>query len=278
MIRDEHDSITKVMENLVNTALLIGLSEDICRHVDEVRTNELIQFRQMNLLTLADVRELPLFSKFFNGSPHIIFSQNSIRFVIEWSPILLLLPCVSILSNGFLPLHSAAKTHSILNFRFIFEYMIRYLPYKKGITCLFCGHRRDGVVLTPFNLACKQFDRLQVMEIVEDVLAQVSGTTPINTMEAVVVAATDPNIQLDGLYFLIHRRPDVLLNSNGSSNRSGVLMPPSSRSTVNSSVRLDTNNDDDDDDNDANIEGDDHADTADTATTTTTTLKRKRSK
>ena len=299
MIRDEYDSSTNVMENLVDNAFLIGLSEDICRHVDEIRTNEFIQLRQMNLLTYEDIREVPLFSMLCNSSQRI-FPHNSIRFFIEWSPTLLLLPCVSVFSNGFLPLHSAVKTHSISNFRFIFEYMIRYFPYKKGITCLFRSYRRDGVVITPFSLACDIFDRPQVMEVVEDALAQVSLTTPINTVEAVVLAATDPNIQLDCLYFLIQRRPDVLLSSSGNSSRTLV---PSSRSTVNSSVVHD--DDDDDDDSEDNIEGDgnngglenyhtkktnhrddddDHAntDTDTTATTTsttlTTTLKRKRSK
>ena len=48
--------------------------------------------------------------------------------------------------------------------------------------------------IKPFDLACGEFDRQQVMDIVEDVLAQYSGNTPINTVEALVLAATDPNV------------------------------------------------------------------------------------
>ena len=271
------------MENLVSNDWLENHSEDNCRRVDEIRSNELLRLRQMNLLTVDDIRELQLLSKLCRN--YRIFPHASMRFFIEWSPNQLLLPSILPESVGSLPLHFAA-VQSIPDFRFIFEYMIRYFPYKKGIALLFrVTHIRypDRYFgrCAPFNLACDEFDQPQVMEVVEDVLAQVSGTTPINTIEAVVLAATDPNIQLDCLYFLIHRRPDVLLRSNG--NSSGVLVPSSSRSKVNSSVRLDTNNDDADDDNDANIKGDGNDGgeeinhTKNHADTTTTTLKRKRS-
>ena len=274
--------------------------------------------RQMNLLTVDDVREHRLFSLLcING--YRFFPHNSIRFFIEWSPTLLLLPSILIgsvnielfhgfagreddiiSSEGFTLLYSAvSKMRSIRNFRFMFEYMIRYFPFKEGITLLFRGPRSDDVVYTAFNMACKQFDRPQVMEVVEDVLAQVSGTTPINTVEAIVLAATDPDIQLDCLYFLIQRRPDILLRSSNSSSTEVVV--PSTRSTVNASVVHEDDDDDDDDndnsnDSDNDIEGDgnddcegnDHTkkpnrrvnddDHTDTDITTARNLKRNRSK
>ena len=294
-------NFNNIMLNLVNNNFLKTYSEDDFHRADEVRTNELLRLRQMNLLTVDDVGEYRLFSMLCIRD-YRFFPHNSIGFFIEWSPTLLLQPTPSILigSEGFTLIYSAvSKMHSILNFRFIFEYMIRYFPYKEGITLLFRGRRRDGVDFTAFNMACKQFDRPQVMEVVEDVLAQVSGTTPINTVEAIVLAATDPDIQLDCLYFLIQRRPDILLRSSNSSSTEVVV--PSTRSTVNASVVHEDDDDDDDDndnsnDSDNDIEGDgnddcegnDHTkkpnrrvnddDHTDTDITTARNLKRNRSK
>ena len=49
------------------------------------------------------------------------------------------------------------------------------------------------------------------MEIVEDTLIRCAGDTPISIAEALVIAAIDENIHLDGEYFLMRRHPDLLL-------------------------------------------------------------------
>jgi hypothetical protein len=49
------------------------------------------------------------------------------------------------------------------------------------------------------------------MEVVEDTLIRCAGDTPISIAEALVIAAIDDNIHLDGVYFLMRRHPDLLL-------------------------------------------------------------------
>ena len=274
LIEDGVDDNT--FTNLVVPFSNCNLSDDNHYRADEVRTNELIQLRQMNLLTVADVREFGLLSYLLSD---IHFSHKSMTFLIEWSPDILLL------TTGYndteTPLHCATQ-HTISDFRFLFEYMIQYFPYKTGIAFLFRNgyYRYDTEErITPFGSACQNFERQNVIQVVEDVLAQYSGTTPINTVEAVVLAATDPIIHLDCLYFLIQRQPDILSSSSMSSSISsrGRRIVPSflSGSTTNASV-CDEDCDADDRGRDTNTSTDtDHADENQPATTTTTTITRK---
>ena len=66
-----------------------------------------------------------------------------------------------------------------------------------------------------FNVACggatNPSKREEVMDVVNDVLAWYHGTTPINTVQALFLSATNPLIHLDGVYFLLRRQPEVLL-------------------------------------------------------------------
>mmetsp|Transcript_10563 Transcript_10563/g.12057 ORF Transcript_10563/g.12057 Transcript_10563/m.12057 type:complete len:134 (+) Transcript_10563:234-635(+) len=62
---------------------------------------------------------------------------------------------------------------------------------------------------TPFQIAQKH-GREVVMRIVEEILPrfQIEGT-PLNIVEAVVMAAIDGNVHLDCVYFLLRREPHV---------------------------------------------------------------------
>ena len=68
---------------------------------------------------------------------------------------------------------------------------------------------------SPFNVACGgSFDptqRKRIIDIIEEALARYHAATPINTVEALLLTASNPLIDLDGVYFLLRRQPDVLL-------------------------------------------------------------------
>ena len=241
LIHDEAGD--NILDNLVFRAYKYksNLSEGDCHRIDRVFTNEMIRLRETNLLTVDDIREFDLLLKLCTHRPPRYFPHHGSRFLIEWCPNLLVRPAYT----GFIPLYYAA-IHSILDFRFMFEYMIRYFPYRKGISYLF---RTEGIIVTttPFELACRKFERKQVIDVIEDVLAEYSGTTPINIVEALVSAVNDPCIHLDCFYFLIRRQPALL--SSSSSSSSSKIMVPSSISKVESSAVRDDNNDDTIDDN-----------------------------
>ena len=50
------------------------------------------------------------------------------------------------------------------------------------------------------------------MDIVEDIVSRYSETTPINTEDALILAATEDAIHLDCVFFLLKRQPDVMLS------------------------------------------------------------------
>ena len=130
---------------------------------------------------------------------------------------------------GQLPLNEAI-VGSIKGFQLVFEYGIRYFPKKKGISLLFKKNNYDGYVgarreslwndlpgqCTPFQYACKKFGREEVTEAVEDTLIRCyssssDDTPPLHVVNALMTAAIDETIHLDCVYFLMRRKPDVLM-------------------------------------------------------------------
>merc|ERR1712032_1434570 len=105
----------------------------------------------------------------------------------------------------------------------------------------------------PIQTACKRFRRKGVMDVVEETLARYSTTTPINSTDALLLAAIDERIHLDGVYFVLRRQPDVLtrmlpprLANNSNNNNSNITGDQDS-----------TVDDDDDDDHDDGHDDDD---------------------
>ena len=98
-------------------------------------------------------------------------------------------------------------------FRSVFDAGMRYFPYQNGIALLFRKNRYQSGK-TPFQCACgdKNKRRQEVMDVVEDTISRYSETTPINSEDALILAATDDAIHLDCVFFLLKRQPDVLLS------------------------------------------------------------------
>jgi len=143
--------------------------------------------------------------------------------LVEWDPSALIKPNIYGGSPiGYVAL--ATKYSSIREFQLIFEYGIRYFPKMKGINILF---HKYNIGETPFQFACEEFGRDEVMKIIEDTLARYSDT-PLNVAEALLSAAIDEKSHLDCVYFLLRRELDVLvkLQSQSQSQSSGTAIVP----------------------------------------------------
>ena len=118
----------------------------------------------------------------------------------------------------------------------VYEYGICYYPKNKGINLLFKKEEDDEDDeddkddkddkddydednQTPFQAVCKKFGYVQVMKVIEDTLIRYtsSDNTPINFVEALLIAAIDDNIHLDCVYFILRRHPDLLVTLLSSS-------------------------------------------------------------
>ncbi|OEU08510.1 hypothetical protein FRACYDRAFT_249400 [Fragilariopsis cylindrus CCMP1102] len=193
-------------DNILQYLVHEGGDEDA--DADEIIQNVLIRLRQMGYFKKEDIQEYGLVVL---SCKYREISEIKFRFLVEWDPTSLIKTDGQ---TGRLPLHLAA-THTIQNFRMVFEYGIRYYPKKKGISLLF---QRSGFGPTPFLLACQisfrtyeeVFDPEDVMKVVEDILIRYSDT-PINITEALITAAIDEDIHLNCVYFLLRREPDIVM-------------------------------------------------------------------
>ena len=199
--------------------------------VDTKFLQVLIQLRRQGHLKKEDIQDL------FNTLYRLpVFPEKRFRFLIEWEPSALIRPD----RNGFVPLHDTLRYSSILQgFRSVFEAGIRYFPEKKGINLLFRKSRHHfDECKTPFQHACKKYGRGKVMGIIEDTLGldfqrqrSLDGSSnnnknntevgPYNIVDTFITAAIDKDVHLDGVYFLLRRHPDLL-----------VELLPSSESTT----------------------------------------------
>ena len=208
----------------------------------------LIKLRQLDLLKKEDIQSYDLLHKLCQG---YFFPEKRFKMLVEWDPNAL----TQTDRFGELPFNEA----TIQGFRFVFEYGIRYFPKKKGISLLFRKQNYGG---TTFQHVCSHFGYKKVMKVIVDTLACYSNT-PVNVPEALLSAALDENVHLDGVFFLLRRDPDLLLK----------LLPqllPSSSSSAPGSPN------DNDDDNKSRISSKKRKRKTTTATSTTTRTLRPR--
>ena len=62
---------------------------------------------------------------------------------------------------------------------------------------------------TPFDRACCRHGREKVLKVIDSTLIKCSAN-PYDTAEVLFIAATDEDISIDGIYFLLRRTPDVV--------------------------------------------------------------------
>jgi hypothetical protein len=200
-LRDSRDN---VLQNLVFSAdgeMLDEYDDEHYEYVDDKYLQVLIQLRQMDLLKKEDIQRYNLLGRLCY-QPY--FAEKRFRLLMEWVP-----NALTHIGHWCepLPLNYAAYSNCktpIQRFQIIFDAGIKYFPKQKGIHTLFriCGE-------APFQVSCEQFGHEQVMKVIEDALIRYSDT-PINTVDALITAAIDKNVHLDGVYFLLRREPDVL--------------------------------------------------------------------
>merc|ERR1711907_240048 len=118
----------------------------------------------------------------------------------------------------------------IEQFQFVFQRGLRCFPQKEGVLLLF---RKNDECEAPYTGACKEKGTKETLKAIENTLIKCSDR-PYNTAAALLSAAVDESIILDGVNFLLRREPDVLQkllsgtavnnNNDGPSNKDGVNM------------------------------------------------------
>jgi hypothetical protein len=171
--------------------------------VDTKYLQVLIQLRKLGVLKKEDIQRY--------GLLHILCrcpysAEKRFRFMVEWDPSTL----TQTNEYGWLPIHCTSEESSIRGLELVFEYGIRYFPKKKGISLLFKKNKGH----TPFNNACLQFGEKQMIKMIKDTFIRCysssDDTPPLNVVEAIMTAAVDEDIDLDCVYFLLRRQPDIL--------------------------------------------------------------------
>jgi len=183
--------------------------------VDDKYCRVLIQLREKGLFKKEEIKtdSLVLILCEYIGS------EKRFRFLVEWDPTTLFYTTYE--HQLLFPLHVAANRSDISTRQLVFEYGIRYFPKKKGINLMFMKRPVEPLEnqRTPFQMMMG-YD--STMKAIEDTLIRYSDT-PINIVEALVMAAIDENIHLDGVYFLIRRQPDILQKLLSSSSSSSSI-------------------------------------------------------
>ncbi|OEU21508.1 hypothetical protein FRACYDRAFT_235135 [Fragilariopsis cylindrus CCMP1102] len=132
------------------------------------------------------------------------FSSEVFQFLVTWDPVQLITANDD--HTRQLPLHHAAYHCSLDYFQAVFEAGLRYFPRKMGIYILFQKRRWR---YTPFDRACWRYGREKVLKVIESTLIKCSAN-PYDTAEVLFIAATNEDISIDGIYFLLRRTPDVV--------------------------------------------------------------------
>ncbi|OEU12976.1 hypothetical protein FRACYDRAFT_243278 [Fragilariopsis cylindrus CCMP1102] len=244
LFEDETHDIRHVLHYLICSDPIERRSQEYHEHIDDKYLQVLIQLRKMGLLKKEDIQKYDLLNDL---SCHYFHSgEKRFRFLVQWDPSAL----THTTEYSNLPLRSSyLNRDSIRGFQSIFEYGIHYFPKKKGINLLFIKTNEGD---TPFKIACEKYGHEQVMEVVEDTLIRYSTSldnhaSPLNIVEALMMAAIDENVHIDCVYFLIRREPDILVK---------LLSNPSPLAITAVSNRNNNNDNDKNDDSNYNNSND----------------------
>ena len=179
------------------------------QHVDTTFLAVLIRLRQAGLLTIGDIQHYELVHELCQYDSHLAIRR--FRFLTEWCPPSLITTS-SNKEDGVLPLHGTVRPSygSIEDFQMHVDALFHFYPKWKGITALF---QKNGSGYTSFEMACEKFTRNAVLDVVEEILMRYTTMTPpVNMGDALMMAAIDDSISLDGVYFFMRRQPDIMLS------------------------------------------------------------------
>ena len=209
-----------VLEELVSKSDPSGIWAHTNEQVDSICFTQLARLRESGLLTKHDVVHLKLVPNLLHSDATVgyenlhfsglHFSEQRFFFLTEWNPESLLKSGRSSRDYRHSTFYFAAY-NSLEGFRAVCDSIIRYYPKKRGIVALFQEDYRNPSELSLFGIACERFGREQVIDIIERTLTRYSITVPLQTADALISAAMDDGTHLDGVYSILRRQPDVLI-------------------------------------------------------------------
>jgi hypothetical protein len=238
LVEDTHGN--NVLHDLVRSS---NYSFDDHHHegVDTALLAVLIRLRQANLLSIGDIQHYELVHKLCGYS-----SQHALRrfrFLTEWCPSSLITSSSKI--HGRLPLHWTVANSCIEEFQLHLDALFRFYPKWKGITALF---QKDAFGTTSFEMACTKFTRNRVLDMVEEILVRYTTTIPpVNIGDALMMAAINDSISLDGVYFFMRRQPDIMLSMLRRDRPHGATATKTATSLNSINETSNTNDDTNDD-------------------------------
>eukprot|EP00536_Pseudo-nitzschia_multiseries_P008298 jgi/Psemu1/20147/gm1.20147_g len=206
-----------VLRSLLNDDWRDWYDEEKQSLVESSYASVVRSLRRMGIFRREDIVDHGLVGAMFDC---VSFREETFRFLVDWDPNCFREWCTPDTCDGTHHrssiYRSSVKRDEIRIFRTIFE--LGMLHYRTEMAFLF--HREsDGG--TPFGLACSQYGVETVMQIVRDVLVAISDTQQNSCDEAsdndnggvdlvtnaLISAATNPAVHLDGVYFLFRREP-----------------------------------------------------------------------
>jgi hypothetical protein len=190
---------------------------------DDTFLDTLIKLKEMECIKKEDIWDNDLLNILCDSRNPSYFSFKRFQFLVECNP--------NPLTRGtkihnYLPLHFAANKSDIRIFRTVLKAGIQYLPKKaQGITLLF---RKDDRDETPFYDACKKYGNEETMKVIGETFIDCGcgcyEYDTSNTVGALLFAAFDENVHLDGVYFLLRNDPNLaqkllsIINSTSTNN------------------------------------------------------------
>ncbi len=175
-------------------------NEDQMRLVDERYAAALQSLREMGIFQRDDITEENLMWEMKSNKT---FPEQRFRCLVDLEP--------NILSSPYQVYRFWPKERSARVFRIVFEIGMLHFPAQLG----FLFHiRKDPGYTHSFGWVCQEYGTEKVTEIIGDVLAKrypqsVESNDERMKLEeeALIHAATNPNVLLDGVYFLLRRDP-----------------------------------------------------------------------
>ena len=146
---------------------------------------------------------------------------------VQWEGIQFLLTQQQQLRQQFRTTFEAAVLRDNHNYLFILElgfttiFLIQDKKLVHPNTEIGDGKRSSTTTSeTIYQKACHQLGRETVVEIMEETLQRLSLFRPMNTLDAMMYAATNMTVHLDCLNFLLRRQPNILQHLRPSSTSS----------------------------------------------------------
>ena len=176
--------------------------------VDESFLDIMKNLRGKGIFKKEDIRDHGLMWKLCR---YVVFTEKRFRYLADWDPGSLMMRNDRVSrSRGWLPIHYATTgpiSKGIHVLQTVFEVGMFHYPMEMG--GLF---HKNSSGETSFQLACDKYGKKEVKKTIDGVL-NIQQNTDIDIAKALIYAATETVVGLDGIYFLLRREPSVLLQT-----------------------------------------------------------------